>query len=259
MGRVVRRLRCIACRRSRREHCATKAESMPLQVGIVSDEISRDFREALRVGMPLGLRRYEIRNLAAGRAPVCGDAAMRETERIAREEGVEITALSPGLFKNTHAAVDVPPRDGRSLSARGGVGAALETPRADRLRLPQARRDRSQRRRISRAIHRPRRSSSGWRRRARGRRGRRPHADDRARAHLLVRQRARHGVADRARGQRQHSKSITIRAMWRGWRIAIRWTSSRPWRPRSPTCISRICGRWRAARASRSGCRPARA
>lgn len=79
---------------------------MPLQVGIVSDEISRDFREALRVGIPLGIRRYEIRNLAAGRAPVCGDAAMRETERIARDEGVEITALSPGLFKYTHSAVE---------------------------------------------------------------------------------------------------------------------------------------------------------
>ena len=79
---------------------------MPLQVGIVSDEISRDFREALRIGIPLGIRRYEIRNLAAGRAPVCGDAAMRETERIAREEGVEITALSPGLFKYTHSAIE---------------------------------------------------------------------------------------------------------------------------------------------------------
>ena len=77
-----------------------------MQLGIVSDEISRDFREAVRVGVPLGIKRYEIRNLAAGRAPVCGDAAMRETERIAREEGVVITALSPGLFKYTHSATE---------------------------------------------------------------------------------------------------------------------------------------------------------
>jgi sugar phosphate isomerase/epimerase len=72
-----------------------------MKLGIVSDEIARDFAGALRVGVPLGLLRYEIRNLAAGRAPMCGDRAMREVERIARQEGVEITALSPGLFKNT--------------------------------------------------------------------------------------------------------------------------------------------------------------
>jgi len=75
-----------------------------MKLGIVSDEISRDFAAAVHVGVPLGLRRYEVRNLAAGRAPMCGDAAMRDVERIAREEGVEITALSPGLFKNTEDA-----------------------------------------------------------------------------------------------------------------------------------------------------------
>jgi sugar phosphate isomerase/epimerase len=72
--------------------------------GIVSDEISRDFREAVRTATALGIRRLEIRNLAAGRAPMCGDAAMREVEVIANAEGVEITALSPGLFKLTEDA-----------------------------------------------------------------------------------------------------------------------------------------------------------
>jgi sugar phosphate isomerase/epimerase len=72
-----------------------------MNIGVVSDEISRDFAEALRIGTALGIRRYEIRNLAAGRAPMCGDAAMLETERMARDAGVEITALSPGLFKVT--------------------------------------------------------------------------------------------------------------------------------------------------------------
>jgi L-ribulose-5-phosphate 3-epimerase len=75
-----------------------------LNLGIVSDEIARDFAAAVRAGVSLGLRRYEIRNLAAGRAPMCGEAAMLEVERIARQEGVEITALSPGLFKNTDDA-----------------------------------------------------------------------------------------------------------------------------------------------------------
>lgn len=70
-------------------------------LGIVSDEISRDFREAVRAGTSLGIRRYEVRSLAQGRAPMCGDGAMKEAEAIAREEGVAITALSPGLFKFT--------------------------------------------------------------------------------------------------------------------------------------------------------------
>jgi sugar phosphate isomerase/epimerase len=70
-------------------------------LGIVSDEIARDFRDAVRTGTSLGIRRYEIRNLTAGRAPMCGDHAMAEVEAMAREAGVEITALSPGLFKLT--------------------------------------------------------------------------------------------------------------------------------------------------------------
>jgi sugar phosphate isomerase/epimerase len=77
---------------------------MRLNLGIVSDEISRDFAGAVRVGVSLGIRRYEIRNLEAGRAPMCGDRAMLEVAAIAREAGVEITALSPGLFKNTEDA-----------------------------------------------------------------------------------------------------------------------------------------------------------
>jgi sugar phosphate isomerase/epimerase len=72
-----------------------------MKIGVVSDEISRDFTEALRIGTSLGIRRYEIRNLAAGRAPMCGDNAMLHAECLARDAGIEITALSPGLFKLT--------------------------------------------------------------------------------------------------------------------------------------------------------------
>jgi sugar phosphate isomerase/epimerase len=79
---------------------ATKSRAgVPL--GIVADEISRDFAAAVRVGIPLGLRRYEVRFLKSGRAPMCDDSELREVGRIADGEGVEITALSPGLFKNT--------------------------------------------------------------------------------------------------------------------------------------------------------------
>jgi len=71
------------------------------KLGIVADEISRDFATAVRIGKELGLMRYEIRNLPSGRAPMCDPQEMLEVERIAAREEVEITALSPGLFKLT--------------------------------------------------------------------------------------------------------------------------------------------------------------
>ena len=40
-----------------------------LRLGIVADEISRDFREAVRIGTQAGLRRYEVRFLCDLRAP----------------------------------------------------------------------------------------------------------------------------------------------------------------------------------------------
>lgn len=75
-----------------------------MNLGIVADEISRDFREAVRIGAQAGLRRYEIRFLKSGRAPVCDREELLEVERIRDGEGLEITALSPGLFKWTQEA-----------------------------------------------------------------------------------------------------------------------------------------------------------
>jgi sugar phosphate isomerase/epimerase len=88
-----------------------------MKFGIVSDEIDRDFATAVRVGKSVGIERYEIRGLKSGRAPMCDVAELREVERVAAGEGVEITALSPGLFKMTddeagfrHAMDEVYPR-----------------------------------------------------------------------------------------------------------------------------------------------------
>lgn len=72
-----------------------------MNLGIVADEIDRNFAHAVRIGTELGIRRYEIRNLPSGRAPMCAVEDLHEVERIAVGEGVEITALSPGLFKYT--------------------------------------------------------------------------------------------------------------------------------------------------------------
>jgi sugar phosphate isomerase/epimerase len=71
-----------------------------MKLGIVADEIARDFRQDVAVGQPLGLERYEVRNLTSGRVPMCDAAELRVVE----EQGVEITAISPGLFKYTEDA-----------------------------------------------------------------------------------------------------------------------------------------------------------
>ena len=70
-------------------------------LGIVADEINRDFREAVNIGLQAGICRYEIRFLKSGRAPMCDENELREIENIRDGEGLEITALSPGLFKWT--------------------------------------------------------------------------------------------------------------------------------------------------------------
>lgn len=75
-----------------------------MNLGIVADEISRDFRQASQIGLAAGLRRYEIRFLKSGRAPMCDQSELREIEHICDGEGLEITALSPGLFKWTDSA-----------------------------------------------------------------------------------------------------------------------------------------------------------
>jgi sugar phosphate isomerase/epimerase len=75
-----------------------------MNLGIVADEISRDFRLASQIGIAAGLRRYEIRFLQSGRAPMCDPTELSEIERICDGEGLEITALSPGLFKWTDSA-----------------------------------------------------------------------------------------------------------------------------------------------------------
>jgi L-ribulose-5-phosphate 3-epimerase len=70
-----------------------------VKLGIVADEISRDFATAVAIGEQAGLHRYEIRNLKSGRIPLCDPAELDEVDRICAEQDVEITAISPGLFK----------------------------------------------------------------------------------------------------------------------------------------------------------------
>lgn len=74
---------------------------MRWQLGIVADEIARDFEQAVAVGKSLGITRFEIRNLTSGRIPLCDAGELRLVEETARREEIAITAISPGLFKYT--------------------------------------------------------------------------------------------------------------------------------------------------------------
>jgi len=77
-----------------------------MKLGIVADEIDRDFDNAVRIGKSLGLMRYEVRNLPSGRFPICDPRDLDALESAIDREGIEITAISPGLFKLTHNRED---------------------------------------------------------------------------------------------------------------------------------------------------------
>ena len=72
-----------------------------LPLGIVSDEIAPEFPAAIGHGLSWGITRYEIRCLSSGRIPDVRPAEWQEVVAAARDRGLTITALSPGIFKHT--------------------------------------------------------------------------------------------------------------------------------------------------------------
>jgi len=70
-----------------------------LLLGIVSDEVSSDFADSLRHARMWGIRRFEIRCLKSGRVPDVDQAEWEQVVRLSTEAAVQITALSPGIFK----------------------------------------------------------------------------------------------------------------------------------------------------------------
>ncbi len=72
----------------------------PLTLGIVSDEITPSFRDAVRHAAGWGITRFEIRCLATGRIPDVDAAEWADLLKARKDEGLTITALSPGIFKH---------------------------------------------------------------------------------------------------------------------------------------------------------------
>ncbi|MEO8167875.1 MAG: sugar phosphate isomerase/epimerase family protein [bacterium] len=77
-----------------------------LSLGIVSDEISSDFSEAMQHASAWGISLMEIRLLKSGRVPNVSKEDIGEVLEYIRKGGVRITALSPGIFKHRLSKTD---------------------------------------------------------------------------------------------------------------------------------------------------------
>lgn len=69
-------------------------------LGIVSDEISLDFKEALQYGIEWRVKIFELRSLKTGRVPDIDSAEILEVLSLVKNRGVVVSALSPGIFKH---------------------------------------------------------------------------------------------------------------------------------------------------------------
>lgn len=89
-----------------------------ISLGIVSDEITLEFRKAAEYGTSWGISLYEIRCLQSGRVPNVERSEIADVLQCVKEKNIRITALSPGIFKHQlskqheiqHELTDVLPR-----------------------------------------------------------------------------------------------------------------------------------------------------
>ena len=72
----------------------------PISLGIVSDEISQDFSEALKYALEWKISLFELRCLKTGRLPNIDKAEFKEVLELVDRHRVFVTALSPGIFKH---------------------------------------------------------------------------------------------------------------------------------------------------------------
>jgi len=70
-----------------------------MKLGIITDEICKDFREAVEWGIKWNLDYYEVRELQSGRIPYIDKDELRAFINLKKEKNVELSALSPGIFK----------------------------------------------------------------------------------------------------------------------------------------------------------------
>jgi len=71
------------------------------EIGIVSDEISLDIKEAIEIGLELGIKNYELRCIGSyeRRVPYVDEKSLNFILKNVESGRINITALSPGVFK----------------------------------------------------------------------------------------------------------------------------------------------------------------
>jgi len=70
-----------------------------LKLAIVSDEIHQDFDKAVKYGKEMGVYRFELRTAWGSRFPLFSQDQMNRIKDLCRKESIQITSVSPGLFK----------------------------------------------------------------------------------------------------------------------------------------------------------------
>ncbi len=70
-----------------------------MRIGIVTDEISPDIREAISLGVSWGIHDFEFRTSQSGRIPHISKEDTQVLFECKKEFGISFTALSPGTFK----------------------------------------------------------------------------------------------------------------------------------------------------------------
>ncbi len=70
-----------------------------MRISLVTDEISADAETAIELGVDWGVRHFELRGFGDERVPMLSDFKKARLDELVEEYGVQIVAVSPGLFK----------------------------------------------------------------------------------------------------------------------------------------------------------------
>ncbi|WP_053204141.1 sugar phosphate isomerase/epimerase family protein [Jiangella muralis] len=97
-----------------------------MRIAIATDEISADLETALELALEWGVEGVEIRGYGEGRYPRVSPTLRDLAPRLVRASGLEVTAISPGLFKIPFPAAERPVSfyqwaDGRRFADHSGA------------------------------------------------------------------------------------------------------------------------------------------
>ena len=70
-----------------------------MDLAFVTDELSRDPRQAIEMALEWGIQKFELRNIHSARFPRVGLGVLDNLIALREEFSIEYTAVSPGFFK----------------------------------------------------------------------------------------------------------------------------------------------------------------